>query len=500
MRKAGFTTLVVCVLFCAVGAWAQGICPLNGTTVNKMICVLPQVYGPFGLGTAPGNQGTLRTGFHEGHFGSDFVSKQGPIGEAVGTQVSQLPIASPSSALSFIYDTSLKTFVPSTEETLGPILGERAGTIGRRKIYVAFSYQHFSFSSLDGIGMKDFPVILQHEADDPQPAPACCAPCPKQNGLVGTDSSGKAYAGNPCYVRDYIQTRNNINLRANQYTFYLTYGITNRFDVSAAIPIVNVSMDVSSQAGIVQNTIAASRFVLPGNAFHQFNPAIVSGCTTSPCMAGNFTDSLSKTGIGDVLLRGKYEVLKGEKTGIALGVDVRTPTGDAENLLGSGAAGVKPFGVISYSARISPHAEIGYEWNGDSILAANFVGPQATNIKASLPNRFVYTVGADASINRRLTASFDILGERLFNSPRLVSSPFTDFGSCNTPTCAVYTPGTAHPDVNVVSSDFNETNASFGLKFRAVGKLILTGNILVALDDGGLRSHVVPLVGVSYSF
>jgi len=52
----------------------------------------------------------------------------------------------------------------------------------------------------------------------------------------------------------------------------------------------------------------------------------------------------------------------------------------------------------------------------------------------------------------------------------------------------------------VVSSDFNETNASFGLKFRAVGKLILTGNILVALDDGGLRSHVVPLVGVSYSF
>lgn len=30
--------------------------------------------------------------------------------------------------------------------------------------------------------------------------------------------------------------------------------------------------------------------------------------------------------------------------------------------------------------------------------------------------------------------------------------------------------------------------------------LVLTGNVLIKLDDGGLRSTVVPLVGASYSF
>jgi hypothetical protein len=33
-----------------------------------------------------------------------------------------------------------------------------------------------------------------------------------------------------------------------------------------------------------------------------------------------------------------------------------------------------------------------------------------------------------------------------------------------------------------------------------VGKLVLTGNVLLKLDDGGLRSKAIPLVGASYSF
>jgi hypothetical protein len=66
--------------------------------------------------------------------------------------------------------------------------------------------------------------------------------------------------------------------------------------------------------------------------------------------------------------------------------------------------------------------------------------------------------------------------------------------------CTVYTPGTTHPDVAQKTADVNITNASLGLKLRAFSKLVFTGNVLLKLDDGGLRSRAVPLVGVSYSF
>jgi hypothetical protein len=67
--------------------------------------------------------------------------------------------------------------------------------------------------------------------------------------------------------------------------------------------------------------------------------------------------------------------------------------------------------------------------------------------------------------------------------------------------CTTLTTGTTHPNIGVRSStDYNITNASVGLKYRPFGHLVVTGNVLIKLDDSGLRSTVVPLVGVSYSF
>ncbi|MGH9775273.1 MAG: transporter [Candidatus Acidiferrales bacterium] len=418
--------------------------------------------------------------------------------------MSQLPIASPSSGITFVYDASLKTFVAATEESLGPILGERAATIGRHKFFFAFSYQYFNFSSIDGQDTANIPSVLQHQPFAPQPPriPSCM----NQTALTGTK-----FDGDPCFVRDFIQTTNNIDLRVHQYTIYATFGMTRHLDFSVAIPLLDVRMSVNSDATIVPNSVAPAAAGLPGNVFHQFNsmnPALAQSCGQTPagqaCLHASFSDSGSATGIGDVVLRGKYTLYKGERYGIAAGVDVRLPTGDELNFLGSGAAGVKPFGVISYSARVSPHAELGYEFNGESRLAGNLLS--STPNKASLPNRFVYIVGADVFIVKRLTGAFDIYGQRLFNAPRLISQPFTDLGNCSGASnaaavnCTVYTAGTTHPDVAQTKSDFNITSASLGLKFRPVGKLVITGNVLLKLDNGGLRARAVPLIGASYSF
>ncbi len=163
----------------------------------------------------------------------------------------------------------------------------------------------------------------------------------------------------------------------------------------------------------------------PGNsAFHQFNPAVVTSCTTTPCVNGSFSSAGTATGIGDVDLRAKYEVYQGEHFGFATGVDVRLPTGDEQNLLGSGAIGVRPFGIVSYSARVSPHAEIGYELNGKSILAGDFVATPTT--KGGLPDRFVYIVGADVAIVKRLTASSGVWATFIWR-PTIVFDPLYRF-------------------------------------------------------------------------
>src|SRR5580704_3564344 len=177
MFKRTFTGSVVCLLFFVAHANAQGICPLGGVSSSKLVCVIPQTFGPWGLGAGQG--APLLFNGHQGHFESDFLSTFGPINEAVGIQVSQLPIASPSSGITFTYDASLKTFTPSTEESLGPIIGESARTIGRRKVYVAFSFQYFDFQSIDGQQLNQLPAIFQHQPVTLNPSEHI-NPCPNQ--------------------------------------------------------------------------------------------------------------------------------------------------------------------------------------------------------------------------------------------------------------------------------------------------------------------------------
>ena len=82
-------TLVVMgtlTLLAAANACGQ-TCPLNGVANNKLDCLIPQVYGPFGFNssTTPPSQSVLFPGDrHAPHFESDFLSTFAPIKESVG--------------------------------------------------------------------------------------------------------------------------------------------------------------------------------------------------------------------------------------------------------------------------------------------------------------------------------------------------------------------------------------------------------------------------------
>src|ERR1700739_2493623 len=81
------------------------------------------------------------------------------LNEAIGSQASDLPVASSASGVIYTNDPKLNIPIPSNA-TLGPILTQRAETIGYHKYYVAFSYQYFSFNVIDGVSLRNLPIFL----------------------------------------------------------------------------------------------------------------------------------------------------------------------------------------------------------------------------------------------------------------------------------------------------------------------------------------------------
>src|SRR5271170_7652848 len=233
VRPAVAVTLLV-LLGCS-SALAQGPCSAQS---GKLACGILQEYGSSGAF----DQVLYPSGGHPFHFVSDFSTALQPLTADIGRQANLLPLASPSSGIILTYDPSLKTFVTSTD-SLGPILGERAETVGRHRLFIGFSYQFFNFNQLDGVNLNSFPAILTHTDDNrDNSAPGAPVTC----SIVGTNNL------NGCsIVRDRIDTLNSISLKVNQYTTYVTFGLTRRIDVSMVIPIANVRMALNAQDTIV---------------------------------------------------------------------------------------------------------------------------------------------------------------------------------------------------------------------------------------------------------
>ena len=155
--------LIFLVALNNAGANAQINCPPNRAT---MICAVPNVYSseslPSNLNGAP-----VLSNFN---FGENAAALNATVG-ALGTELTDLPLASPASGIIFILDSSLGVVTRSTE-SYGPILTDRAETIGRHRLFVATTYQFFQFGSLDGISLKSLPGAYIHQLPLPCRGPS----------------------------------------------------------------------------------------------------------------------------------------------------------------------------------------------------------------------------------------------------------------------------------------------------------------------------------------
>jgi len=361
------------------------------------------------------------------------------IAASVGSQLAQLPLASPASGIIYNLDPNLGIQTAS-KETFGPVFAERGETIGAQKLFVAFTYQNFAFSSIDGVDLKKLPtqfnICFQGQC----------------SGLAST---------------------NRIDLKVRQYALFATYGATSRLDLSVAVPILDVRLG-TSVVGCTPQTAGQTYCQTPplsGQIF-RFTP-------------GTFI-SQGATGIGDIVVRGKVQVMKGEHYRLAVGLDARLPTGDELNLLGTGAIGIKPFVAFSRRGRLSPHANLGYQWNGDSNLGGSEVGSSG-----KIPNDFSYNGGFDFRATKRVTVAADFLGDWIDNAKRFreVEAQINNAGTLE-----------SVPSVALVNGSFSSAKGSLGVKYNPFGNLLLTANVLQRFDHNGLRNKTVPLFGASYTF
>jgi hypothetical protein len=102
-----------------------------------------------------------------------------------------------------------------------------------------------------------------------------------------------------------------------------------------------------------------------GNAIpiHAFDPLGLSNRTTYA--------SAHARGIGDIVLRGKAQLVKTEEGGLAVAVNVSVPTGDEEDLLGTGVLRVEARGIWSQQfGRVGAHLNGGYTTSGGSLPAS----------------------------------------------------------------------------------------------------------------------------------
>jgi hypothetical protein len=445
---------------------------LNGTAkANQVACVLPNLfYDPsVSIPAAAVDQNINARGItligagaagHTHHFAdfTNYSQNLQSLNISLATQLTSLPIPSPASAFLFTYDRTSGVHVPNPR-TLGSILTERAETIGAKRVFFGVAYQRFRFGNLDDQDLHNLPGVFSHE-------------------------SGPAFG---FAEQDFVTTRTSADLKVDQVIFYGTVGITNTFDVSVAVPINDVRFAASATAHINRvpdPTLGVN--LCGGNTIpcHFF----VAGDTNS--VDKTFRNSASATGIGDVNLRFKQSIIHppAGKEGVSLAVlaDVRLASGDEKNFLGAGAYGVKPFVALSFgSTALAPHVNVGYQINGSSILA----GDVTLHTKGHLPNQLFYSVGTDLGVVKdKLTFAADYLGQYLAKGPQIINDPFTVPNTTNSQV----------PRVGLRYNGYNLSNASLGLKY-AIGKhLLLTGNVLIKMDNNGLRQRVTPLVGISY--
>jgi len=418
---------------------------------------------------------------HAAHFKPSADQLQTPeqFNQQIVTLLATFPFGSSSGGFVYTYDPSLGTFSRSSE-SFGPLFAERALTIGREHGSLGVAYQRSTYDTFEGKNLRQREINFYIQHTD------CCGKV--QNGVQVGDGT----LLNPAFEGDLIEAALALDLTTSTVVFSAAYGLTDRIDIGVAVPFVSVDVKASIRARIERLATAAN----PGlHVFQGDNPD-----------ERTFAVAGRAAGLGDVMVRAKYTFITRRGGGLAAAIDVRTPTGDESNLLGTGALQTKLYGIGSMGlGKLSPHLNAGYTRSTRGALPG-----------ASLKNEWNYAAGFDLAVSSRMTLIADVLGRSILDQGRLIEADkifdFVQTGAGGTGGGGGGGGGgsggtTPRPAEHATRRQFhlepgnlNLAIGNAGIRFNPVRKMLVSTNLLFALTKVGLRDRVTPVISVDYAF
>ena len=337
------------------------------------------------------------------------IATRDTIGDLLVLELANLPSSS-AAGFSYRLDPALGTVIRASD-SFGPIFTERSLVAGRGQASFSLNYRSTLYDNIDGRNLRD-------------------------GTLLSTASILRGDAA-PFDIETV-----SLRIRSDTMTLTGTYGISDRVDVSAGIPFVRLSLQ-----GERVDTYRGRRLV-------------------------QATGSASAAGLGDVLLRGRVNVIREDASGLSVGAEVRLPTGREEDLLGAGRASFTPRLIGSYEqTRVGVHAELGYAF--DEVADAVVYGAAVTGVATP-----------------RVTVIGEVIGRRLKGLGALTETtlPHPRLSGVDT--------------IRLVGSGENTDRvmAAAGLKWNVASTWLLTASVLRSLTTVGLNATWVPSVTFDYWF
>src|SRR5205809_441277 len=180
-----------------------------------------------------------------------------PIAPALAATVaSTYPVASASSGVVYAYNPALDTLERQTG-VAGPIIGERAETIGKGQLNLAVSYSYVDLTSING---DDLDSLLNR---------------PRVNGkrIVFPVPGGVTLADGRFANFLPVRVVADLDVQAHIVAPSITYGITNGFDPNATLPLLRTSLDVATQLGLALPTGSRNNF--QGTGTTRLQPTLI---------------------------------------------------------------------------------------------------------------------------------------------------------------------------------------------------------------------------------
>jgi hypothetical protein len=391
-------------------------------------------------------------------------------------------------------------FEPSTKIP-GPLFSERAPTLGRGRFNLSVGYSYIGFDDFDGTSLNNIR------------SPGLIAAGVLAEAIPFTGPGGIPLQYAPLTA---ARVRTQINLNAHVIVPTLRYGLTDYWDISLSIPIIDTFLRVKNslvydadadfnEAGLLFTNPTRSAPELIGAGVYDRNgnpldltriPFVKSRRPATPLVRA----AGSSTGVGDITLRNKYQVWDTNGGGATLGLNLQFPSGDADNFHGTGDTHVSPFIYFSQviADRVEPRINMGVDLDADDVDRSSYL----------------YAVGATLLVVKGLGVSIDFLGRYQFSSPSIDIPPdnFYNGRVLNRPTKTCTAPQPcflANPQQRSVSflpffplqlKQSYPVDFSFGLRYGlgTRGSVFFGG--IVPINHDGLRSDFIPSGGIEYTF